>query len=197
MWVQQAYLKASNTESGDRFGSSVALSGGTLAVAAPSEDSGAVGINGNQVDNGASSAGAVYVFDRGGESWMQQAYLKASNAEAGDGFGHSVALSGDALAIAAPYERSVAMGINGDQIDNSASNAGAVYAFSRSEESWTQQAYLKASNVDANDYFGWAVALSGNALVIGADYESSSATGINGDQADDSATFSGAIYIFH
>jgi hypothetical protein len=55
-------MKASNTESLDLFGSSVAVSGDTLAVAAFGEASSATGVNGNQADNGARGAGAVYVF---------------------------------------------------------------------------------------------------------------------------------------
>jgi hypothetical protein len=60
--LQQAYLKASNTEVDDNFGYSVSLSGDTLAIAATGEDSNATGVNGNQADNSAASAGAVYVF---------------------------------------------------------------------------------------------------------------------------------------
>src|SRR6185369_603680 len=90
-----AYLKASNTGASDLFGSSVALSadGSTLAVGAYQEASAATGIGGNQTDNSAGSAGAVYVFTRSGTTWSQQAYLKASNTGAGDFFGSSVALS--------------------------------------------------------------------------------------------------------
>jgi len=62
--VQKAYIKGSNNEAFDEFGSSAALSrdGRTLAVGARGEDSGARGINGNQADNSVKEAGAVYVF---------------------------------------------------------------------------------------------------------------------------------------
>jgi len=60
--VQQAYLKASNTSTNDFFGSTVAMSGDTLVVGAPGEDSAATGVNGNQGDNSAARAGAAYVF---------------------------------------------------------------------------------------------------------------------------------------
>ena len=59
-----------------------------------------------------------------------------------------------------------------------------------------QQAYLKASNTDSNDQFGFSVAVSGDTMVIGAYQEASSATGVNGDQSDNSATNSGAAYVF-
>ena len=76
---QQAYLKASNTGAGDYFGWSVAISGDTVVVGAPYEASSATGVNGNQSDNAALTAGAAYVFVRSGGTWTQQAYLKASN----------------------------------------------------------------------------------------------------------------------
>ena len=128
-WAQQAYLKASNTQTSDKFGFAVVLSGdgNTVAVSATLEDSNARGINGNQQDNSAESSGAVYVFVRTGATWTQQAYIKASNAEAGDQFGWSVALNhdGSTLAVGAQSEASGASGINGNQADNEAADAGA------------------------------------------------------------------------
>ena len=58
------------------------------------------------------------------------------------------------------------------------------------------RAYLKASNTDANDYFGQAVAALGDTVVVGAHGEASSDTGVGGDQDDDSAAFAGAAYVF-
>ena len=133
VWTQQAYVKASITDADDGFGHSVALSGdgNTLVVGADGEDSAATGVNGDQTDNNAPGAGAVYFFTRKnfGSVWIQQAYIKASNTDASDGFGHSVALSGDdnRLAVGADGEDSAAIGVNGDQADNNASAAGAVY----------------------------------------------------------------------
>lgn len=201
-WVQQAYVKASNTGSGARFGVAVALSsdGNTLAVGARGEASSAAGVDGNQADDSAYSAGAVYLFRRTGSTWSQQAYVKASNTEADDWFGYAVALSsdGDTLAVGAYQEASSATGVDGDQADNSASYAGAVYVFSRAGGTWSQQAYVKASNTKAGDLFGNAVVLSsdGNTLAVGASHEASSATGVGGDEADDSASGAGAVYVF-
>ena len=121
------------------------------------------------------SAGAVYVFTRTAGVWTQQAYLKASNA--GGLFGYGLALAGDTLAVGAPFEASNATGVNGDQTDNSAPNAGAVYVFTRTAGVWTQQAYLKASNTDAGDRFGEDVVLDGDTLAVGARFEASNATG--------------------
>jgi hypothetical protein len=195
-WQQEAYVKASNTGIGDYFGWSVALSGDTLAVGASREDSAAQGVGGDQADDSASSSGAVYVFRRTGTAWQQEAYVKASNTGAVDYFGHSVALSGDTLAVGAYYEDSAAQGVGGNQADDSATGSGAVYVFRRTGTAWQQEAYVKASNTGAEDYFGVSVALSGDTLAVGAYFEDSAAQGVGGDQADDSALESGAVYVF-
>lgn len=196
VWSQQAYIKASNTEALDTFGTSLALSGDTLAVGATGEDSGASGIDGNQSDDLASSAGAVYVFTRTSGIWSQQAYVKASNTDPNDLFGYSVALHGDTLAVGAIQEDSLVTGIDGNQANDSAANAGAVYVFTRIGGIWSQQAFVKASNTDSGDRFGSSVALNGDTLAVGAIGEASSATGIDGDQLDDTAAIAGAVYVF-
>ena len=201
-WSQQAYIKGSNTEAGDWFGQSVALSanGNTLAVGADGEDSNAVGVNGDETNNGRSNSGAVYVFTRSGTVWTQEAYVKASYSWTGVSFGYSVALSddGNTLAVGARGESSSSTGINGDQANNGAIASGAAYILTRTGTSWSQQAYIKASNTQANDRFGASISLSsdGNTLAVGAIYEDSSATGINGDQSDNSVSSAGAAYVF-
>ena len=197
-WSQQAYLKASNTETFDTFGNSVAASGDTVVVSAEREESAAVGIDADQSDNSANSSGAAYVFTRDGSAnWSQQAYLKASNTDGGDLFGHSVAIAGDTVLIGARLEASNATGVNGDESDNSASQAGAAYVFLRnSANAWIQQAYLKASNSDAGDVFGSSVAIVGDNVLIGARAEDSNASGVAGDQSDNSTTDSGSAYVF-
>jgi len=195
-WSQQAYIKASNTQEIDYFGLSVAISGDTIAVGAYGEDSAATGINGDQTNNGEQNSGAVYVFVRSGTTWSQQAYIKASNTQEIDYFGSSVAISGDTLAVGAYGEDSAATGINGDQTNNSANGSGAVYVFSRAGTIWNQQAYIKASNTQALDYFGSSVAISGHTLAVGAHREASAATGVNGDQTNNNANESGAVYVF-
>jgi hypothetical protein len=196
IWSQQAYLKASNSEAEDRFGTSIAIDGDTVVVAARAEDSNATGVNGNQNDNSATDSGAVYIFTRSGTSWSQQAYLKASNMEANDRFGSSVAVSGDTVVVGALYESSNATGVDGNQNNNLALNSGAAYVFTRSGTTWSQQAYLKASNTEGSDWFGYSVAISGETLVVGATHEDSNAGGVNGSQSDNSATNSGAAYVF-
>jgi hypothetical protein len=194
-WSQQAYLKAPNAGAGDNFGSAVALSGNTLAVGATGEDSAANQINGNQADDTAPNAGAVYVFVRSGETWEQQAYLKAANGEAQDELGFSVALVGDTLVAGAPGEAS-AVAAGADPANNAADAAGAVYVFVRAGAAWSQQAYLKASNPGKGDFFGCSVALAPDTLAVGAYQESSTASGVDHDQANDGALNAGAAYVF-
>lgn len=198
--TQTAYVKASNTNADDRFGSMVAISGdgSTMAVSSPREASNATGINGDQTNNSMALAGAVYVFRRVGMSWALEAYVKASNTGAGDYFSN-VALSadGNTLAVGAYYEQSNATGINGNQADNSMSGAGAVYVFTRTGVVWSQQAYIKASNTNGSDNFSACkVSADGNTLVVSAPGEASNATGINGNQANNSLFIAGAVYVF-
>ena len=152
----------------DFFGISVAISGNTVVVGAQLEASAATGINGNQSDNSATEAGAAYVFVRNGTTWAQQAYLKASNTDANDEFGCSVAISGNTVVVGARGEASAATGVNGNQSDNSAPDAGATYVFVRNGTTWTQQAYLKASQA-GDTAFGFSVAISGDTAVVGND----------------------------
>jgi len=199
-WSQDAYIKASNTESSDKFGYSVSLSsdGTYLAVGAKDEDSNATGTNGNQNDNTKDNSGAVYVFNRSGSAWIQETYIKASNTDSGDRFGSCVSLSSDGLhlSVSAIYEDSNATEINNDQ-NNYSPYAGAVYVFSRNGSVWNQDAYVKASNTDSKDQFGSSVSISsdGKYIAVGAHYEQSYATGINGIQDDNSMDKSGAVYI--
>jgi FG-GAP repeat len=198
--VQEAYVKASNAERPDLFGTQVALSGNTLAVGAWHESSCATGVNGDQSNNGCEFSGAVYVFVRNGNGgWTQQAYLKPSNTVFQHKFGIALALSGDTLAVGAPDDRTCATGINGNPQLMGCNSSGAVYVFTRTGEVWTQQAYVKPSHTDPNvmgGYFGTSVALSGDTLAVGAQFEASCASGINGDQTNTACPNAGAAYIF-
>ncbi len=234
--VQQAYLKAVNPGSGDFFGggdgqdavnrlaagSGVAVSGDLVAVGAPGEDSGLQGVPG---DDSAADSGAVYVFRRAGDSWIGEAYLKASDILAGAQFGFSVALHGDPLAVGAPgpaktvyvfrrlsegvwteearlpspssspgfFGGSVA--VQGDVLvvgDPTEGAKGAVHVFRRTGTSWTQEARLTASNGDSSDFFGCAVAVDGEAIVVGASREEGNGT----DPSDNSLLKAGAAYVF-
>jgi len=212
-WTQQAYIKASNTGADDIFGISIALSGDgdTLAVGAFGEDSSTTGVNSVPNDDGsADDSGASYVFvrDDAGD-WSQQAYLKARNTGALDGFGTAVSLSGDGnmLAVGAFGESNSFSGVwmgsdmpGTDNDNDNLSGSGAAYVFVRNGQGdWTQQAYIKASNPDAFDRFGWALDFSddGDTLAVGAWGESSNTEGIDTIPVDDgTANLSGAVYVF-
>ncbi|MGE0546153.1 MAG: integrin [Kofleriaceae bacterium] len=192
-WVQDGYLKAEAPAAYDTFGVSVALSGdGTkLAAGAPGDDGPA---------DASPQAGAVYLFDRSGGSWTAMQTVRASNAGAGDNFGTSTALdtTGSTLVVGAYTEASATTGINGDGNDDTASNAGAAYVFARTANTWAQTAYLKASNTDTGDAFGWRVAIdgAGDRVLVLAYNEYGAGRGIEGDPMDNTAASSGAAYYF-
>ncbi|ENM5737678.1 FG-GAP repeat protein [Vibrio mimicus] len=215
-WAQSAYIKASNTGADDNFGASLAASedGNTLTVGAWFEDNSVTGVvvDGSEITDLSTinNAGAVYVFTKDNAGvWSQSAYVKGSNTGSGDSFGTSLSVSdnGKTLAVGATGESNSAKGIiiNGSEIIDvgSVTSAGAVYLFIKdSSGSWSQIAYLKASNTDMIDYFGKSLALSGNGNVIavGAHREDNKVSGviIDGSEIIDSGTEndSGAVYLY-
>ncbi|MDA0385879.1 hypothetical protein [Vibrio owensii] len=202
IWSEVAYLKAPNADDKDEFGYAIALSGdgNTLAVSTINEASSATGIDGNQLDNLAPASGAVYLYVNSGSSWQSQAYIKSSNSNLVDSFGFSVSLDADGttLLVGAPGESSSAQSINGDETDNTGSLSGAAYVFELQNNQWAQTAYLKSTNSDKLDSFGYDVALSedGSTAVVGSPGEDSNATSVNGDEMDNSSNNSGAAYVF-
>ena len=167
------------------FGSDVAIDDNTLVVGA-------------YLNSGNHGGGAAYVFVRDGlGNWTEQAAIPSPNPTATWLPGWKVAVSGNLLAIADPDEKSGSIGIDGDGTNTDAIESGAVYVFERDGMgSWNQLAYLKQSNTDARDEFGYALSISGDTIAVGARYEASSATGINGDQSNNSADNAGAVYVF-
>jgi len=147
-WIQQAKLIAIDDAIIHQFGYSVSLSedGATALIGAPY-----AAVSSNQAQ------GAAYVFNRTGNSWVQSSKLTASDGAPFDTFGTSVSLSGDGSTalVGAPY---------------ASSYQGTAYVFSRSEDSWTQQAKLMASDGAANQAFGHSVSLceDGSKGIIGA-----------------------------
>jgi hypothetical protein len=223
-WKQVAYIKSSNAESSDQLGYAVAMSddGNTIAAGAGDEDCLTSGINPPGCDNDSPPlgqanlwVGAAYVFVRNGGFWTQQAYIKASNAEPYSSFGTKLALSadGNTLAVGAYLEDSADKGVNSPELrpfltvpvldawregTNRADECGAVYFYTRTGTTWTQRAYIKASNAEKGDEFGSSLALTGDGkmLVVGAHNEASAAKGMDGDQTDNSAEAAGAAYVF-
>jgi hypothetical protein len=204
-WAQEAYIKATNALYYEFFGGSVSLSGDTLAVGAEGEKSSQQTItNGPTISatKGQYGSGAVYVYRRSNESWGQEAFIKAANAEVGDGFGVAVSLSGDTLAVGSHSEASSSeFIINGTGVatDNSFTGAGAVYVFRRTGVEWQPEAYIKAANAGASDRFGNSVSVSGDTIAVAAWKEDSSRntilTGFGGG-ADNLVADSGAVYVY-
>lgn len=197
-WTEQAFLSADNADPADGFGDSgIAIDGDTIAVGATGEGSIATGVSPTgSADNDASGAGAVYVFTRNTGVWTRQAYLKASNTGAGDTFGESVSLSGETLVVGASEEDSNGQGVDAPQNNELGNRSGAAYVFVRNTGVWTQQAYLKSGNSEAEDRFGRSVSISGDRIAVGASRESSNAAGVNGDGSNNLAAASGAVYVF-
>jgi cysteine-rich repeat protein len=144
VWSEQAKLLASDGSSGDIFGHSVALDGGTAVISALWED-----------DNG-SQSGSAYVFTQTAGVWTEQTKLLASDGDAWNFFGSSVALDGDTAVIGAL------------QGESNGSFPGSAYVFTRTAGVWTEQAKLLASDGEEGDQFGVSVALDGDTAVIGA-----------------------------
>ncbi len=191
---QDSYIKPAVTDTNDWFGYSVDIDGDIMVVGTLLEDSASQLINGDSSDNSAVSAGAAYVFALIGIDWVQQAYLKASNAEAGDSFGRSVAVSGSTVVVGASAEDGDANSTMNSPNNNS-SGSGAAYVFTRSGSTWTQQAYLKAFNVGDFDLFGTSVAIDGNTIVVGAISDDGDA-GSTMDLPNENAFSAGAVHVF-
>jgi len=167
---------------------------------------GSLDASGDTLAAGGDRANAVLLYNREAGNWSEQACIQASNSSDFDGFGRSVSLSSDGklLAIGAPDEESASIGLNGNE-DNFGVKAGAAYLFANDNGSWQQQNYIKASNtdpasvqLDTFEEFGVSVSLSGDgqSLAIGASGEDSAATGVNGNQFDNSANGAGAVYLY-
>ena len=149
-WSLQATLTAADGLSADTFGSSVALSGDTLAVGVPLDD---VGTFSNQ--------GSVRIFVRSGTTWTAQATLTASDGAAFDNFGASVSFDAETLAVGVPL----------DDV-GAASNQGSVRIFTRTGgTAWSPQATVTASDGEAQDEFGFSICLDGGTLAVGVPFD--------------------------
>ena len=142
------------------------------------------------------STGKVALFARTGSAWTQETTLPASNTGGAIG-GIAFSADGTRLALGAAGDRSCSRGYGGDPTDTGCMGAGAVYELTRTGTAWSE-VYIKAPNTDAGDNFGTAVALSadGATLAVGAYAEQSRATGVNGDQSDNTGQIQGAVYVF-
>jgi choice-of-anchor B domain-containing protein len=137
-WVEQAQIKAPDAENSDGFGASLALDGSTLLV--------------SQVPRGL--PGLVHVFTREGTGpWRHASQFAPADSIDRDGFGSTLALSGDWAVVGAP--------LTGER-------AGAAYVFQRSGATWTQRARLAPAELQQGDAFGSSLALNGSFLLVGA-----------------------------
>jgi hypothetical protein len=143
VWKEQAQLSISTPDPYPRFGCSVALSGDTIVAGAYWS-----------VVEGVAMQGLAYVFTGGGDTWTQQAQLRATGGEASDQFGISVAVDGDTCVVGADL--------------GGAADTGTATVFTRSGGLWTERATLAASDGAYQDQFGCSVALSAGTILAGA-----------------------------
>ncbi len=146
-WIQQAKLMAADGEPEDTFGGKVSILGNTAVVGVIRDDD---EINGKD-------SGSAYIFERTGTTWRQQVKLTAMDASAGDSFGWSIGLSNDTLVIGAPFD------------DDKGKNSGSAYIFTRTGNTWQQQAKITAKDGSEGDVFGISAAISGDTILVGAD----------------------------
>ena len=153
-WSEQAKIQSSDKERTDFFGYSVSISddGNTAIVGAYGEDT------------GFNAAGAAYIFTRSGSTWSEQAKIQALDRSPESFFGYSVSISGDGntAIVGARYENS------------GGTRSGAAYVFTRSGSTWTQQAKIQSSDIEAEDRFGTSVDIYGDYAVVGAPNHNSS-----------------------
>ena len=163
-WSEVQKRTASDGAEGDRFGYAVSIVGNTVVVGAYYD---------TNIDNG-SLSGSAYVFERDGAgNWSEVQKLTASDAAASDYFGRSVSSSGNTMVIGADYD------------DDNGSASGSAYVFERDGfGNWSEVQKLTASDGAVGDYFGWKVLISGEALVVSANYD------------DDNGSNSGSAYVF-
>lgn len=146
IWSEEQILTASDGLPGDGFGSSVALADDILVV-------GASGAN----INGTSGQGAVYVFRKAGDTWVETQKLIASDGAMNDDFGVAIALSGRTLVVGADNAN-----VNGNF------SQGAAYVFTEINGSWTQTQKLTGDDGASFDHLGLALAVQGSTILVGA-----------------------------
>lgn len=189
--TEQRYLKASNADRNDLFGYALAIDGDRLAVGAYLEASYAGGVDGDPQDNSAEGSGAVYLFVRHGDNWVQQAYIKGLANGGGQQFGRALALSGDTLAVGAPFDSHGGSGIDPAPAARTAPDSGAVHVFRFRDGVWGREAYIKAGDTEDGALFGYSVALREDVLAVGAYLEDAALEEPGGALAD-----SGAVHVF-
>ncbi len=180
IWKQKNKIVASDRETGDFFGYTVSISGNYAVIGAYKEDKDANGLN------TLNTAGSAYIFERDAlGNWNQQQKIVAVDRTANDAFGQSVSISGNYLIVGADLQGTDANNANFK------TRAGAAYIFKRSGlDKWTQVQKIAAADRDLYTFFGGAVSISGNHIVVGAIQESRDVNDLN------ILNSAGAAYIF-
>ena len=143
-WIQQAKLAHRNAVPGDQFGHAVAIYGDNALIGAHLSD--ATGPD----------SGAAYIFTRNGGTWTQDFEIIPNDSGLGDEFGYAVDLTNGVAIIGAPKE------------DRSEPDMGAAYVFVETRTAWLQQSKLTATEAEAEDEFGSAVAIHQDTAIVGA-----------------------------
>jgi hypothetical protein len=184
-WLEQQQLRPTLPSDHGVFGESVAVRGDSLVIGAPHSDL-ILSL----------PHGEVYTFERAGDKWTSTGVMTATVPRANDYFGSSLGLTDTALLVGANGDKSGAQGLNGDPMRSDAQYEGAAYLFARQNQSYLLSAYIKAAAAEHDDALGEWVALSDSMAVVSAIYESGSVGGVNGNQKDNGASKSGAVYVF-
>ena len=149
VWEQKTELFGDDIEVGDKFGYSVAIEGDTIIVGAPRHD------------DSETDSGAAYVFRRDAGTWIQDPNFTGSGLFEKAYFGHSVALSGNTAVVGA-YRNDL------DVDSNLLVDAGSAYVFRFDGSIWPEEEKLIPADAVGGEEFGWAVAISGDTVVVGA-----------------------------
>lgn len=144
-WIQEARLVPNDAQAGDTFGVSVAIDGQTVVV-------GATGVDDGREKN----VGAAYIFSRDGTTWKQKAKLVPPDPMEDDAFGTSVAIDGITIVV----------GANSKDI-YSIPDVGAAYVYIKRDGSWDRKAILLPFEPSLGGYFGGAVDVDGNRIIVG------------------------------
>jgi len=153
LWTAAARIATGDGAAFERFGDTVSIDGDVAVIGSPLDEPG--------IDLDDAGTATVYRYD--GATWQREALLAASDAFTQDLFGFAVDASGDRVVVGAP--RAIVAGRN---------NQGAAYVFARSGGAWVQEAKLFASDGAVDEFFGAAVAIHGDAVLIGAPFQSRS-----------------------
>ncbi len=194
-WTLQASPNAREPRGNSEFGASVALSGDTLVVGAPSEDSGGSGV-GTAAPGSSGDSGSAFLFVRNGAVWGPALMIKSPTGAQDANFGARVAVAGTHMAISAPGDAGGTRGIDQTNPSPPSPGSGAVHLYVRNDNGWRHLHAIKASNARPMDLFGRGLSLSASTLVIGAPLEDFNAAGVTDPLPDSGSLDSGAAYVY-